>query len=123
MAATGNKTTAIVSDLNVDPKTLRKPQRRKAALDKYQRLEERVRDLSKQRDLAKNEALSLGEHGKTYVATDGTTFLFVDTELEIRKHEKVVQALAERYGVTPAQLDAEYAKTMGKRAERKIKKV
>lgn len=120
---TTGKTGTIVSDLTVDPKSLSLAQRRQAAIDKWQSLDERVSDLSKKRLTARDEALALGTHGKTYAASDGTQFLFVDDESEVRKHEKVVQALAAKLGLTEKQLAAEYAKTMGSRRTRDIKKV
>jgi len=123
MTVKTSKTGTIVSDLTVDPKTLAKPQRRQAAIDRWQSLDERVSVLSKERITARDEALALGEHGKTYAATDGTVFLFEDKQVDKDHHAKVAKALAERLGLTAKQIEAEYAKVRTSARVRNIKKV
>lgn len=120
---TDTPTKTIHSDLTVDPAELTKAERRRQALDEWQNLDRRAKDVSKKRTAARDKVLALGKHGMKVKSSDGEEFMLQDETKETNSHEKVVQALAAKFDVTPAALKKEYAKVAGSRRVRDIKPI
>lgn len=126
MAKTKSKTTeskTIHSDLTVDPAKLSKAERRKAALDKWEGLNDRVKAMSEKRLAARDAVLALGKHDMRVTATSGNEYRLRDETVTTDQHKKVVDALCAQYGVTDAAKKKLYAETAGTSTKREIKAI
>ena len=113
---------AIHSDLTVDPASLTKAQRRVTALDEWENLNSRCTALSAKRLTARDKVLALGKHGMKVKASSGEEYRLRDEKVETNQHAKVAQHLAEKAGMTPAQLKKLYAQLAGTSTKREINK-
>lgn len=121
MTATKTPTT-IVSTIKGDlPAT--PAEKKRAAVDRWERLNEKAEKACADRLTARDEVLSMVKHGTKIKASSGVTYIAVNESKSTNAHEKVAKDLIAQLGLTDKQVKALYKKHAGSRTEKAIKPV